>query len=151
MSILFFYIKNKTEQNTKGFETSVVPYKRPLIFSLCSYLIILNGMEGNRTEWIGTEKQITQLYWNTNDHIFTQFVFGLMIVKDWNEVIAFGLLPRDIRQEALFFAALSIHRCPLLFFYFTDGTERNGTKKMDQQLRNKIECPWLEIFLIGKI
>jgi hypothetical protein len=82
MPILFFYIKNKTEQNTKGFETSVVPYKRPLIFSLCSYLLILNGAEGNRTEWIGTEKQITQLYWNTNDNIFTQFVFDLMIVKD---------------------------------------------------------------------
>ncbi len=49
------------EQNTKGFETSVAPYKRPLIFSLCSCILILNGTEGNRTEWIGTEKQITQL------------------------------------------------------------------------------------------
>ena len=65
---------------------------------------------------------------------------------------AFAVTLSDRRfQEALVFAALSIHRCPLLFFYFTNGTERNGTKKMDQQLRDKIKCLWLEISLSGKI
>ncbi len=48
-----------------------------------------------------------------------------------------------------FFAALSIHRCPLLFFYIKNWTERN--RKMDKQLWNKFECSCLEIFLCGKV
>ncbi len=72
-----------------------------------------------------------------------------MIVNDKNEVKACRLQSRDIGLEALFFAALSIHRCPLLFFYVKNRTERN--RKMNKQLWNKFECSCLEIFLGGKV